>query len=88
MNNLLGPKGSDSPTRADVIFDLHNTVANTGVLLLLHSNDVFAHQIAQHIVKHHPQGRFSSHISAESSHIGVKLGSESGQTESSLFYQQ
>jgi succinylglutamate desuccinylase len=44
INDLLGPKSSDSPN-ADFIFDLHNTSANTGVALMLAPDDDFAHEV-------------------------------------------
>jgi succinylglutamate desuccinylase len=44
INNLLGPKDSDSPA-TDFIFDLHNTTANTGVALMLAPDDDFAHEL-------------------------------------------
>ena len=43
--HVLGPKESINP-KADMIFDLHNTTANTGVALMLAPDDIFAHEIA------------------------------------------
>jgi succinylglutamate desuccinylase len=45
IDQLLGPKGSATPT-TDFIFDLHNTTAGTGVALLMAPDDDFAHEIA------------------------------------------
>eukprot|EP00188_Purpureofilum_apyrenoidigerum_P000624 Plantae.Rhodophyta-Purpureofilum_apyrenoidigerum.ctg1286.p1 GENE.Plantae.Rhodophyta-Purpureofilum_apyrenoidigerum.ctg1286~~Plantae.Rhodophyta-Purpureofilum_apyrenoidigerum.ctg1286.p1 ORF type:complete len:323 (+),score=43.67 Plantae.Rhodophyta-Purpureofilum_apyrenoidigerum.ctg1286:108-1076(+) len=48
LNKLLGPKSSSTP-RADIIIDLHNTTANTGVALMMHANDKFAHALGAHL---------------------------------------
>jgi len=51
INQLLGPKGMDTPNRYDMIFDLHNTTANTGILLLFHRSDILSLQIAEYLSK-------------------------------------
>jgi len=45
--------GRDASESADVILDLHNTTANTGVLLLMSAEDIFSHQIAEYVKRHH-----------------------------------
>ena len=52
INARLGPKDASNP-RADVVFDLHNTTANTGVLLCMSPDDAFAHQLAAHAAARH-----------------------------------
>jgi len=52
----LGPKASEEPTM-DLVLDLHNTTANTGVLLLMAPQDDFAHLVAAHIQKSDPEVR-------------------------------
>jgi succinylglutamate desuccinylase len=44
----LGPKLSKAP-KADLILDLHSTTSNTGILLLCHPQDKFAHQIIAYL---------------------------------------
>lgn len=53
----MGKKGAQNRI-ADVIFDLHTTTADTGVLLIMDRKDIFAHQIAQYVQKHHTSGFF------------------------------
>lgn len=53
----MGKKGAQNRI-ADVIFDLHTTTADTGVLLIMDRKDTFAHQIAQYLQKHHTSGFF------------------------------
>jgi len=42
-----------SSNEANVILDIHNTTANTGVFLLMDSEDIFSHQIAKYILDNH-----------------------------------
>jgi len=56
IDALLGPKASEEPTM-DLVLDLHNTTANTGVLLLMAPQDDFAHLVAAHIQKSDPEVR-------------------------------
>ena len=42
IDQTLGPKDSADPA-ADIVFDLHNTTANSGFLLLMAPGDDFAH---------------------------------------------
>ena len=44
-----GPKSSDTPA-CDFIFDLHTTTANTGIALMMHPKDDFAHEVAAHLI--------------------------------------
>ena len=55
LNSILGPKGST--TAADLIIDLHNTTANTGVALMMSPKDELGHAIAAHLVTLDPQVR-------------------------------
>eukprot|EP01012_Entosiphon_sulcatum_P065741 TRINITY_DN9472_c0_g1_i1.p1 TRINITY_DN9472_c0_g1~~TRINITY_DN9472_c0_g1_i1.p1 ORF type:complete len:327 (+),score=51.25 TRINITY_DN9472_c0_g1_i1:785-1765(+) len=48
LDALIGPKASPQPV-ADFVVDLHNTTAATGILLLMHPEDVFAHQVAAYL---------------------------------------
>lgn len=45
INQTLGPKGSTTP-HTDLIIDLHNTTAATGICLLFHPDDTLCMQIA------------------------------------------
>eukprot|EP00966_Prymnesium_polylepis_P237410 5490738-Prymnesium_polylepis.2 len=47
----LGPKGSADPV-ADLIIDLHNTTANTGVALMMPPQDELSHAIGAHLLAH------------------------------------
>jgi succinylglutamate desuccinylase len=51
VNAILGPKGSASPA-VDLIIDLHNTTANTGVALMMPPQDELSHAIGAHLVEH------------------------------------
>ncbi|CAJ1355423.1 unnamed protein product [Effrenium voratum] len=48
VDAVLGPKASESP-RCDLVIDLHNTTAATGVALLMAPDDEFAHEIGHHL---------------------------------------
>lgn len=48
INCLIGPKTSPTPV-ADVVLDLHNTTASTGVALFLHPRDKFAQELAAYL---------------------------------------
>eukprot|EP00937_MAST-01D_sp_MAST-1D-sp2_P003549 g3549.t1 len=54
LDAMLGPKASMQP-KADLIIDLHNTTANTGVALMMAPDDDFAHEIGAHLMKTHPE---------------------------------
>lgn len=56
IDTLLGPKSSDNPA-ADMVFDLHNTTANTGFLLLMAPKDDFSHLVAAHLMSKDPEVR-------------------------------
>ena len=47
LNRLIGPKGSEEA--ASFVIDMHNTTANTGVLLLMRKNDALGHAVANHL---------------------------------------
>lgn len=49
VDAALGPKSAESP-KCDLIIDLHNTTANTGVALLMAPDDQFAHEIGHHLM--------------------------------------
>lgn len=49
LDAILGPKGSDSPA-ADLIIDLHNTTADTGVAMMISPKDELSHAIAAHLM--------------------------------------
>ena len=51
VNQILGPKGSASP-KVDLILDLHNTTANTGVALMMAPKDQLSHAIGHHLMGH------------------------------------
>ena len=48
INMILGPKKSSSPV-ADLIIDLHNTTANTGVALMMSPKDELSHAIGSYL---------------------------------------
>ena len=50
INALLGPKGRSPAT--DLIIDLHNTTANTGVALMMPPKDELSHAIGAHLNAH------------------------------------
>eukprot|EP01006_Ploeotia_vitrea_P001025 TRINITY_DN104074_c0_g1_i1.p1 TRINITY_DN104074_c0_g1~~TRINITY_DN104074_c0_g1_i1.p1 ORF type:complete len:325 (-),score=34.34 TRINITY_DN104074_c0_g1_i1:123-1097(-) len=47
INQLLGPKGTQSAT--DYILDLHNTTSKTGILLCYHPQDTLSQEIAAYL---------------------------------------
>lgn len=49
IDAALGPKSSASPV-ADLIIDLHNTTANTGVALMMPPKDELSHAIGAHLI--------------------------------------
>lgn len=49
INELLGPK---SVPTTDLIIDLHNTTANTGVALMMPPKDELSHAIGAHLLEH------------------------------------
>ncbi|CAE8630471.1 unnamed protein product, partial [Polarella glacialis] len=49
VDAVLGPKSSPDP-RCDLIIDLHNTTAATGVALLMAPDDEFAHELGHHLM--------------------------------------
>ena len=52
LNRMLGPKGSEA-TAFDFIIDLHSSVANTGLVLMMSGeNDIFASRVAHHVKEH------------------------------------
>ena len=51
MNALLGPKSSAQPA-VDLIIDLHNTTASTGVALMMPPKDELSHAIGAHLISH------------------------------------
>jgi len=56
IDELLGPKSSENPS-ADMVFDLHNTTANSGFLLIMAPHDDFAHLVAAHLMAKDPEVR-------------------------------
>lgn len=48
LNAVLGPKGTADA--ADLIIDLHNTTADTGVALMMAPKDELGHAIAAHLI--------------------------------------
>jgi len=56
IDQTLGPKDSTDPG-ADIVFDLHNTTANSGFLLLMAPGDDFAHMIAAYLMQKDPAVR-------------------------------
>lgn len=59
VNALLGPKGSDA-CAVDLIIDLHNTTAATGVALLMAPTDELCHGIAARLVEVDPSVRVAN----------------------------
>ena len=55
LNQELGPKGAHSKT--DYVLDLHNTTANTGVLLCFHRNDALSRELLGHLRRLDPSIR-------------------------------
>lgn len=55
LNDVLGPKGSADA--ADLIIDLHNTTADTGVALMMPPGDELSHAIASHLISLDPSVR-------------------------------
>lgn len=51
LNGIMGPKGPHTKSKADFIFDLHNSTSNTGMMLCLHRNDTLALEVAAHLHK-------------------------------------
>merc|ERR1719167_1857623 len=49
MDQCLGPKRSPDP-RCDLIIDLHNTTAATGIALLMAPDDEFSHELGYHLM--------------------------------------
>ncbi|CAK9068637.1 Probable aspartoacylase [Durusdinium trenchii] len=49
----LGPK-FDNP-KTDMIFDLHNTTSNCGVLLCFHKDDTFSREVAAYLRQYDPE---------------------------------
>lgn len=49
VDALLGPKSSSEP-RCDLVIDLHNTTAATGIALIMAPDDAFAHELAWHLM--------------------------------------
>lgn len=46
---ILGPKSSPDP-RCDLVIDLHNTTAATGIALMMAPNDDFCHELGKHLM--------------------------------------
>jgi len=55
LNAVLGPKGSSDA--ADLIIDLHNTTADTGVALMMAPGDELSHAIASALIAMDPSVR-------------------------------
>ena len=55
INADVGPKGTHSKT--DYVLDLHNTNANSGVLLCFHKNDALSLELAGHLHRLDPSVR-------------------------------
>mmetsp|Transcript_54221 Transcript_54221/g.129206 ORF Transcript_54221/g.129206 Transcript_54221/m.129206 type:complete len:329 (-) Transcript_54221:325-1311(-) len=49
VDAVLGPKSAAEP-RCDLIIDLHNTTAATGICLLMPPGDDFAHELGHHLM--------------------------------------
>ena len=54
MNAALGPKSKTEVPKEDFIMDLHNTTANTGVLLCFHEEDAFSLEVAAYLHHRNP----------------------------------
>jgi len=52
VNSILGPK--EAP-KTDFVVDIHNTTANTGILLCFHKTDTFASQVSAYLKLFHPE---------------------------------
>lgn len=59
LNDKFGPKSSLSP-KTDFIFDLHNTTAATGIALMFAADDLFALQVAAHLLSLDPSVKLST----------------------------
>jgi len=55
INELIGPKGPS--TKTDLVIDLHNTTANTGILLCVFASDSFALACAAYVQSKDPSVR-------------------------------
>ena len=53
LDALLGPKASQNPS-TDLIFDIHSSTSNTGILLCCHPDDKFAWQVCAFLQSKHP----------------------------------
>ena len=51
LNTFFGPKQSPNPN-VDYVIDLHNTTANTGVLMIFHPHDLFSHMVARRVLEY------------------------------------
>lgn len=49
LNALLGPKGKDA--QVDFVMDLHNSTANTGLMLCFHDEDLLAMEVGAYLHK-------------------------------------
>ncbi len=65
INAALGPKGSSSPV-ADLIIDLHNTTANTGVALMMPPQDALSHAIGAYLLKQDARVRVVNYTAGKS----------------------
>ena len=57
MNKELGPKSKTEAAAEDFIMDLHNTTANTGILLCFHEEDGFSLELAAYLRGKNPSIR-------------------------------
>lgn len=94
LNVILGPKSSEDP-KADIILDFHSTTSNTGILLLGHPQDKFAHQIIAYLQSLHPSISGCLWSDSDSpllpslgrSGLTVEVGPIAHSTSNSLLYQ-
>ncbi len=79
LNAVLGPKGSAAPA-ADLIIDLHNTTAATGVALMMSPRDELAHAIAAHLIALDPSVRVCNWNAASTDYAMLPSVGRSGMT--------
>jgi len=64
LDALLGPKGAAAPA-VDLIIDLHNTTANTGVALMMPPQDSLSHAIGAHLCEHDSTVRIVNYLAGK-----------------------
>lgn len=74
IDAVLGPKGSSSPV-ADLVIDLHNTTADTGVALMMPPTDELSHAIGHYLITRDDTVRVVNYTAGKADYVSRRAQS-------------